>query len=292
MTLSPEQQQWVETMKAARTSETDPRLTATPRGPLHRLLQQAVQSSLADQVAMVLIFASIAVMACYYWRIEEDVEAYAAYTLCLRLIAYAFYVEAALKLFALGPSVYFGDAWCRFDFFLVLATAIHESMQNIGNVGDSAMLLRVLRLLRIMRTFRLLKRAHQMRSLLFTLLVSLPMLVNVGGILAIIIFMYAVVGVDRFGFLQRQEHIDERRNFESFGNAVLLLFQCLTGDGWSGLMTDAMVAEGGSACSGVGGVCGSWIAGPFFLSFQVAIVRVHGMPRGWCRHVRVHGTWC
>ena len=46
-----------------------------------------------------------------------------------------------------------------------------------------------------------------------------------------------------------QDNLDASRNFESLGNAGLLLFQCLTGDAWSGLMTDAMVASHTGLCS-------------------------------------------
>ena len=61
--------------------------------------------------------------------------------------------------------------------------------------------------------------------------------------------------------------LNEDRNFESFTNAMLLLFQVLTGDAWSGLMADAMLDEGSGKCAGE--TCGSWVAVPYFISFQV-----------------------
>ena len=48
---------------------------------------------------------------------------------------------------------------------------------------------------------------------------------------------------------------------------MLLLLQCLTGDGWSTLMDDCLVAP--PFCDPAKGECGSWIAVPFFCSFQV-----------------------
>ena len=64
-------------------------------------------------------------------------------------------------------------------------------------------------------------------------------------------------------------HLDAQRNFETFGNAVLLLFQCLTGDGWSYLMHEAMVKESwGRHCSETEGNCGTLLAVPYFVSFQ------------------------
>jgi hypothetical protein len=81
--------------------------------------------------------------------------------------------------------------------------------------------------------------------------------------------MYSVLGVDLFCFLAHQEGINEQRNFKHLGNAALLLFQCLTNDAWSGLMADAMLDETSGLCSDEAGSCGSWVAVPYFISFQI-----------------------
>ena len=41
---------------------------------------------------------------------------------------------------------------------------------------------------------------------------------------------YAVLGVQLFTYVIRGDMLTEDRNFESFGNALLLLFQALTGN--------------------------------------------------------------
>ena len=51
---------------------------------------------------------------------------------------------------------------------------------------------------------------------------------------------------------------------------MLLLFQCLTGDNWSGMMRDAMVGpERGCDESKQPSNCGSQLAVPFFISFEI-----------------------
>lgn len=45
--------------------------------------------------------------------------------------------------------------------------------------------------------------------------------------------------------------------------------QCLTNDAWSGLMTDAMIGPESEMCTEEAGNCGSWVAVPYFISFQV-----------------------
>ena len=59
------------------------------------------------------------------------------------------------------------------------------------------------------------------------------------------------------------------RNFHDIGRAFLLLFQCITGDAWSGLMMEAMVTEESGLCTEAEGNCGTPVALPYFISFQV-----------------------
>jgi hypothetical protein len=131
------------------------------------------------------------------------------------------------------------------------------------------MLLRVLRVLRVLRILRLLKgpSAKELRTLIITMILSFPALANVGSVLALIVFMFAVLGVNLFTYVTYGENLTPQRNFESLGNAMLLLFQCLTGDNWSGIMGDALVDE--PFCSRPGGDCGSHAAIPYFIGFQL-----------------------
>ena len=64
--------------------------------------------------------------------------------------------------------------------------------------------------------------------------------------------------------------LDEDRNFESFGNAMLTLFQCLTGDGWSAVMNDLRVDEmRGCDPTLVPSNCGTPLALPYFISWTI-----------------------
>ena len=66
--------------------------------------------------------------------------------------------------------------------------------------------------------------------------------------------------VQLFTFLPRGIYLTDERNFDSFTRALLVNFQCLTGDGWSGLMNEARGDETHAS---------SALAVPFFVSFQV-----------------------
>ena len=115
-------------------------------------------------------------------------------------------------------------------------------------------MLRILRVFRVFRILRLLKNLTGVRNLITTLVLSLPSLGNVGSLLGLLIFIYAVLGQQLFAFVEHGEGLNESRNFESFGAAALLLLQSLSADGWSDIMDDCMESP---------------LALPYFVSFMM-----------------------
>jgi len=132
------------------------------------------------------------------------------------------------------------------------------------------MLLRLLRLSRVLRILRVLggKNAKDLRDLIQTLIASGPAIANVASVLMLVMFIYAVLGMQMFTFVMQNDGINNHANFETFGGAILLLFQVLTGDSWSGVMYGAMVDEDlGCDPTLVPSNCGSWLAMPYFVSY-------------------------
>jgi hypothetical protein len=269
--LTPAQAQWVATMQAAarRTPSQAPRPPKDSRW--RKALYRIVTSSLFDSSISAVVMANVFLMACDYYGMDDDVAVSSAYDLTLHYFMYVYYVECVLKLIGLGVAQYFNDAWCRFDFFLVCTALLDQFATDllVQYVPVPPMLLRVLRVFRILRILRLLKRAKQLRNLIVTLVLSIPSLFNVAALLMLIIFTYAVLGVQLFTFLAPGEMIDDKRNFHTMTSAALLLFQCLTGDGWSKYMGDAGVQAESGLCSVAAGDCGSRAAIPYFLTFQL-----------------------
>ena len=49
------------------------------------------------------------------------------------------------------------------------------------------------------------------------------------GLLALCMFIYSILGVQLFTFVMRGDNLTDDRNFDTFGQAALLLFQVITG---------------------------------------------------------------
>jgi hypothetical protein len=205
-TMTPEQQQWMLAMKQGSGSKAV-RIPRAPSNKFRALLFKLVTSQPFDMCIMGVIIANVALMASDFWQIERSGFA-TVYTHGMTVFSYIYYCEATLKIAALGLN-YFRDNWCRFDFFLVCTTLLdqfgHELLETILPLPP--MLLRVLRVLRILRVLRLLKdkRFKGLKDLLMTLVLSAPALVNVVSLLGLLIFMYAVLGVQLFTCVTRSE---------------------------------------------------------------------------------------
>jgi len=55
--------------------------------------------------------------------------------------------------------------------------------------------------------------------------VSLPALFNIGALLGLITFIYAIIGMSVFGHVKKQKAINDLVNFETFGRSMQLLFR-------------------------------------------------------------------
>ena len=273
--LTQEQRQWVRTMQEASIHKEKLAPTvlppAPPAGGARRAFFVLVNSNTFDLVMTFVILANVLMMAVEYHGIKDDAMNYAIYSGAMQLFTDIYYVECTLKLVGLGWSGYFSSTWNRFDFFLVCVSLLDQFAAEllVKLLPVPPMLLRVIRVARIMRILRLLKRYKRLRDLVKTTVLSFPSFLNVGSLLGLVTFVYAVLGVQLFYALGPGDELNEQRNFASFGSASLLLIQCLTGDGWSTLMMDSMAGpERGCNPDAIPTDCGSSSALPYFLTYM------------------------
>ncbi|KAJ8670425.1 hypothetical protein QAD02_001684 [Eretmocerus hayati] len=152
-----------------------------------------------------------------------------------------FSLEAIVKIIGLRHH-YFTVPWNLFDFLLVLASILGILMEDIMiDFPVSPTLLRVVRVFRIGRILRLIKAAKGIRKLLFALVVSLPALFNIGALLGLITFIYAIIGMSVFGHVRKQGALNDMVNFETFGRSMQLLFRLMTSAGWNDVLESLMI---------------------------------------------------
>ncbi|KAF4026418.1 hypothetical protein G4228_018481 [Cervus hanglu yarkandensis] len=144
--------------------------------------------------------------------------------------------EFVLKLISLR-CYYFTVGWNIFDFVVVILSIVGMFLADlIERYFVSPTLFRVIRLARIGRILRLIKGAKGIRTLLFALMMSLPALFNIGLLLFLVMFIYAIFGMSNFAYVKKEAGINDMFNFETFGNSMICLFQITTSAGWDGLL--------------------------------------------------------
>ncbi|XP_058478816.1 sodium channel, voltage-gated, type I-like, alpha isoform X2 [Solea solea] len=145
--------------------------------------------------------------------------------------------ECLLKMISLR-HYFFTNGWNIFDFIVVILSIIGMFLADlIEKYFVSPTLFRVIRLARIGRVLRLIKSAKGIRTLLFALMMSLPALFNIGLLLFLVMFIYAIFAMSNFAYVKREAGIDDLFNFETFGNSMICLFQITTSAGWDGLLS-------------------------------------------------------
>ncbi|XP_047438720.1 calcium channel, voltage-dependent, L type, alpha 1D subunit, a isoform X5 [Mugil cephalus] len=187
-----------------------------------------------------------------------------------------FTVEMVLKLIAFKPRHYFTDAWNTFDALIVVGSVVDIAITEVNNTEDSARIsITFFRLFRVMRLVKLLSRGEGIRTLLWTFIKSFQALPYVALLIAMLFFIYAVIGMQVFGKVAMVDgsQINRNNNFQTFPQAVLLLFRCATGEAWQDIMLACMP---GKLCDpesdynpGEEMTCGSGFAIIYFITFYM-----------------------
>ncbi|XP_065254262.1 sodium channel protein type 5 subunit alpha-like isoform X6 [Emys orbicularis] len=188
-----------------------------------------------------------------------------------------FTAECSIKMLALR-HYYFTNGWNIFDFVVVILSIVGTVLSDIiQQYFFSPTLFRVIRLARIGRVLRLIRGAKGIRTLLFALMMSLPALFNIGLLLFLVMFIYAIFGMANFAYVKKENGIDDMFNFQTFANSMLCLFQITTSAGWDGLL-NPILNTGPPYCdpnlknaNGSKGDCGSPAVGILFFVTYIII---------------------
>jgi len=145
----------------------------------------------------------------------------AAHLVVLALFIGELAIRIAAHRFRLGT--FLRDGWNLFD-FLVVAVSLTPGVGAFTSVA---------RIARVLRVARLVSVSPKLRLIVGTMTRSIPSLAHVSLLLALLLYLYAVIGVNLFG-------AHDGQHWGGLGKALLTLFQILTLEGWVEIQAAAM----------------------------------------------------
>ncbi|XP_004707333.1 sodium channel protein type 4 subunit alpha [Echinops telfairi] len=158
-----------------------------------------------------------------------------------------FTAEMVLKLIALDPYEYFQQGWNVFDSIIVTLSLVELGLANVQGLS-------VLRSFRLLRVFKLAKSWPTLNMLIKIIGNSVGALGNLTLVLAIIVFIFAVVGMQLFGKSYKEcvckiasDCSLPRWHMHDFFHSFLIVFRILCGE-WIETMWDCMEVAGQAMC--------------------------------------------
>ncbi|XP_056278662.1 sodium channel, voltage gated, type VIII, alpha subunit a isoform X7 [Pseudoliparis swirei] len=155
--------------------------------------------------------------------------------------------EMLFKLVAMDPYYYFQEAWNCFDGFIVTLSLVELALADVEGLS-------VLRSFRLLRVFKLAKSWPTLNMLIKIIGNSVGALGNLTLVLAIIVFIFAVVGMQLFGKSYKDcvckislECELPRWHMNDFFHSFLIVFRVLCGE-WIETMWDCMEVAGQGMC--------------------------------------------
>lgn len=133
-----------------------------------------------------------------------------------------FVVELVLRFGAYGTS-FFRDPWNWFDTLVVFVTLLPTASGAFS----------VLRTLRVLRVLRLVSVVPSMRRVVSALLTALPGMASITGLLALMLYVSAIIATKLFGDTAPEY-------FGDLGDSLFTLFQVMTGEAWSDIARQVM----------------------------------------------------
>ncbi|XP_048877532.1 voltage-dependent L-type calcium channel subunit alpha-1D-like isoform X2 [Brienomyrus brachyistius] len=256
-----------------------------PKNPYQYKFWYAVNSEFFEYAMFVLILLNTVSLAVQHYGQSEQFSH--VMDILNMIFTTVFTVEMVIKIIAYKPQHYFTDAWNTFDALIVVGSVVDIAIAEVNpteapQVNDAgnpeeggAFSISFFRLFRVMRLVKLLNRGEGIRTLLWTFIKSFQALPWVALLIVMVFFIYAVIGMQMFGKIAMVDHtsINRNNNFQTFPQAVLLLFRCATGEAWQNIMLACLP---GRLCDPESDInpgeersCGSNVAIVYFITFYM-----------------------
>ncbi|XP_070408226.1 sodium channel protein type 4 subunit alpha B isoform X2 [Nothobranchius furzeri] len=210
-----------------------------------KLLYTFVMDPFVDLAITICIVLNTVFMAMEHYPMSEEFDE----LLVIGNLVFTgiFTAEMVLKLLAMDPYNYFQVGWNIFDSIIVTMSLVELGLADVQGLS-------VLRSFRLMRVFKLAKSWPTLNMLIKIIGNSVGALGNLTLVLAIIVFIFAVVGMQLFGknYEDCVCRISEscelpRWHMNDFFHSFLIIFRILCGE-WIETMWDCMEVSGQAMC--------------------------------------------
>lgn len=158
------------------------------------------------------------------------------------LFTVIFTIEMALKLFVFGLIGYMRDKINIMDAAIVILSLVEAIF-----LGGSSTGVKAFRTVRLFRTFRVIRVTKLLRSLAYMQVIigvtvrALKKFMYIAIFLFLLLFIYTLLGMQIFGgnldFADNTGPDRLRQNFNSFINSFMTVFQVMTQENWSDVLT-------------------------------------------------------
>uniref|UniRef100_A0A8C0VTL1 Sodium channel protein type 2 subunit alpha-like n=1 Tax=Cyanistes caeruleus TaxID=156563 RepID=A0A8C0VTL1_CYACU len=204
-----------------------------------------VMDPLVDLAVTVCIVINTLFMAMEHYPMTDHF--YTVLTVGNLVFTGIFAAEMVLKIIAMHPYNYFQVGWNIFDSFIVILSLVELFLSNVDGLS-------VLRSFRLLRVFKLAKSWPTLNMLIKIIGNSVGALGNLTLVLAIIVFIFAVVGMQLFGKSYKEcvckissDCELPRWHMHDFFHSFLIVFRVLCGE-WIETMWDCMEVAGQTMC--------------------------------------------
>ncbi|XP_075437827.1 voltage-dependent L-type calcium channel subunit alpha-1F-like [Ascaphus truei] len=239
-----------------------------------RKCRVAVKSVTFYWMVLILVFLNTLTIASEHYRQPEwltQIQGYAN-----KVLLSLFTLEMLLKMYSLGFQAYFVSFFNRFDCFVVCGGILETVLVEFHIMSPLG--ISVLRCVRLLRIFKVTRHWASLSNLVASLLNSMKSIASLLLLLFLFIIIFSLLGMQLFGGkFNFDETQTKRSTFDTFPQALLTVFQILTGEDWNAVMYDGIMAYGGPFFPGmlvcvyfiILFICGNYILLNVFLAIAV-----------------------
>ena len=254
-------QEWTEYLSAAARQASLAARNAQGYRRARQVMRDAYEHDYAQMAVALLIFSSFLfnVLEVQLDPAQEDAELTQVFNDADVAFTILFTVELAINMAVHWFRDFWKLSWNVFDFVIVGVSLVSLFASNMG----SATAIRSLRLFRAFRVLRIFGRLKEIRSIMSGIACSLVPVSNAFAIVALVMCVYAIVGVQLF-------HTQQHDAFGNFAKAIYTIFAASTMDGWQELVVMPFITDDDLAYSET--VPQSALLIVFFVSFFLIVV--------------------